>query len=459
MKFRLLMMGLFISLVANCSNLQLGEVRILNHKQLSINLGWSQCWNLEGKRAPFNHDAVYLFLKGKQSSTETISLPIASVSLKSTLVSAKIKSIGVIFETETQDTALRFTAIIDLVTPLSQGSWDISAYAIEMVYIPEGSFWIGDSLSNNTLGGKNGSPLLIDGNPKPIFQKGDTNALSNNNTSGFSSFYVMKQEVSQASYTDFLNSISKEEAEVLAPSVLNLPIADSRRNRCFISKLNGKYGSDANQNGILDEWNDGRSIACNWLTHKQLLAYLSWAGLRPFTELEFEKACRGPLKPKAKEFAWGTQYATDANTVIQLGTSAEKVSEIGNDSSGLTNHALLAGNLYLEGPLRSGFALSITSNRVTAGAGYYGNADLSGNLWEQCLKVNINSTLPVGNGTTNYPTEWGTGKDYIPRGGAWLSLVFNILGYGFRDLAISDRFYIDYDLNEPRGTIGGRGAL
>ncbi|MFY8034603.1 MAG: hypothetical protein ACOVMN_08790, partial [Flexibacteraceae bacterium] len=98
MKYRLLMIGLFISLVANCSNLQVGEVRILNHKQLSINLSWSQCWNLEGKRAPFNHDAVYLFLKGKQSNTETISLPIASVSLKSTLVSAKIKSIGVIFD-------------------------------------------------------------------------------------------------------------------------------------------------------------------------------------------------------------------------------------------------------------------------------------------------------------------------------------------------------------------------
>jgi formylglycine-generating enzyme required for sulfatase activity len=453
------MISLFISLVANCSNLQVGEVRILNHKQISVNLGWSQCWNLKGRRAPFNHDAVYLFLKGKQSNTESISLPMASVSMKSTLVSAKLKSVGVVFETETQDTALRFTAIIDLVTPLSQGNWDISAYALEMVYIPEGSFWLGDSLSNNTLGGKNGSPLLIDGNPKPIFQIGDTNALSNNNTSGFSSFYLMKQEISQASYTDFLNNISKEEAEVLAPSIFTFPIADSRRNRCFITKVNGKFGTDANQNGILDEWNDGGSVACNWLTNKQLLAYLSWAGLRPFTELEFEKACRGPLKPKAKEFAWGTQYATDANTITQSGTSAEKVSEIGNDSSGLTNHALLAGNLYLEGPIRSGFEFFRTSNRVIAGAGYHGNADLSGNLWEQCLKGNINTTLPLGNGTTNYPIEWGNANDYIPRGGAWLSLVFNILGYGFRDLATSDRFYIDYDLNESRGTIGGRGAL
>lgn len=460
MKYWLLLIGLLISLSAQSSDLQVGEVRVINHKQLSFSISWKHCWNLEAKESPNNHDAVYFFLKARHNNGEAKNLNIKAISANSNTVSVALKSIGGLIRTESSsDTVINVSIQIDLELPLAAGEWEINAYALEMVQIKQGSFWIGDSLSNYTLGKKDGGSLLIDGNAKVVYQKGDSLPLIHNAVTGFHFFYLMKQEISQGSFADFLNSLSEAEAELMKPSIISLPLNSPQRNRCFITQKGKQFGVDANQNGSLNEGNDGVAIACNWLTNYQLLTYLCWAGLRPITELEFEKACRGPLRSKPKEFAWGTIYSTDANELVLSNTNLETASEIGNDSCGLTNHALIAGSRYIEGPIRSGFGFTSKSDRVKAGAGFYGNADLSGNLWEQCLKVQDDKLLPLGNGTVTYPIEWGSAANYIPRGGAWLSLVFNILNYGFRDLATSDRFYIDYDLNEPRGTVGGRGAL
>ena len=47
------------------------------------------------------------------------------------------------------------------------------------------------------------------------------------------------------------------------------------------------------------------------LSWPDLCAYADWAALRPMTELEYEKACRGPNNPVLGEYAWG-------NTSISL---------------------------------------------------------------------------------------------------------------------------------------------
>ena len=54
----------------------------------------------------------------------------------------------------------------------------------------------------------------------------------------------------------------------------------------------------------------------NYMTWTDLLAYLDWSCLRPMTEFEYEKICRGPVYPVANEYAWGNQTYTlaDANT-------------------------------------------------------------------------------------------------------------------------------------------------
>jgi hypothetical protein len=47
-----------------------------------------------------------------------------------------------------------------------------------------------------------------------------------------------------------------------------------------------------------NEADDGEWIACNLILHGRMLPLsLDWSGLRPMTEMEFEKSCRGPVFP------------------------------------------------------------------------------------------------------------------------------------------------------------------
>ncbi|MFN3345365.1 MAG: hypothetical protein ACK412_06920 [Chloroherpetonaceae bacterium] len=48
---------------------------------------------------------------------------------------------------------------------------------------------------------------------------------------------------------------------------------------------------------------------------QRALLYLAWSGLRPMTELEFEKACRGVEKGVPGEFAWGNASAVAATSI------------------------------------------------------------------------------------------------------------------------------------------------
>ena len=44
---------------------------------------------------------------------------------------------------------------------------------------------------------------------------------------------------------------------------------------------------------------------CNYLSWDDAMAYADWAALRPMTELEFTKACRGDKEPAFHERPWG----------------------------------------------------------------------------------------------------------------------------------------------------------
>ena len=52
------------------------------------------------------------------------------------------------------------------------------------------------------------------------------------------------------------------------------------------------------------------------------LAFTAWAALRPMTELEFEKACRGTEPSKENEFAWGTSQCYPAQLILGRVVSA-----------------------------------------------------------------------------------------------------------------------------------------
>lgn len=97
------------------------------------------------------------------------------------------------------------------------------------------------------------------------------------------------------------------------------------------------------------------------------------------TELEFEKACRGPETPVTNEYAWGNTTIIAPTSIIGDGSSTSRVN-IGN-----CNYESASP----DGPFRCGIFAGSTNNptRTQAGASYYGVMELSGNLWEWCVRV------------------------------------------------------------------------
>lgn len=485
---------IFFLLIMNClsafsNNLKITNPQQIDNNTISCEVSWENAWKTS--EAPFNHDAIWIFIKAKQSNNLWKHCNIETAF-----------SMGNIIEIETVSDKKGF-----FVKPAQEGKQniysteirfklneniagkEISIFGIEMVYIPEGSFYVGDGASINTLQRGDGTFSFLVENQNEIVLGNQQNQISGTTTNapegniptsypnGFGSFYCMKYEITQEQYVDFLNTLSYTQQEARTTNSPNsaintLAMTNTTQNRnSIVVKTSGTspsisaiYACNDNYDNNFDAENDAQNRATNWLNWADLSAYLDWAALRPMTELEFEKVCRGASQNAiAGEFAWGTDKVTDANTLINNGTNQESVSDEITENSGLANH----GYVGLDGTLRNGFAAKENTNRLQAGMSYYGVAEMSGNVWEIVIGLNTaalvfdgkngdgeistNGQANVSNWTDNQTAEGATYK-----GGAWSSGIYNV--GSFRDLAISDRYYIYLKAEERRNTSGGRGV-
>jgi formylglycine-generating enzyme required for sulfatase activity len=223
----------------------------------------------------------------------------------------------------------------------------------------------------------------------------------------------MKYEISQGQYADFLNTLTATQDATRFPN-------QSGINRHTISGSSGSRSA-----GVPDR-------ACNFLSWADGCAYSDWAGLRPMTELEFEKICRGTQAAIDDEFAWGNAYqASTAYILSNGGQPDETVSNPASDPTGNVSYIATDGNI--NGPLRCGIFAANTphsNNRVEAGASYYGVMEMSGNLRERAVTVaNSNGrgfTGANGDGSldsngnadvSNWPGTNASGAGF--RGGSW----------------------------------------
>ncbi len=225
---------------------------------------------------------------------------------------------------------------------------------------------------------------------------------------GYAAFYCMKYEITQGQYADFLNTLTEKQWTNRNTS------ANFNALRHSIS---GNYTKRSSA-GAPDR-------ACNWLSWADLTAYADWAALRPMTELEFEKACRGAGRPVPYEFAWGS-----APAVNQLGHDKSA----GPDGSGQERAAPPTANCLFSGgvagPVRGGIYGGPDAPRAASGAGYYGVLELSGNDWERAVTVgrpegrSFQGTLGDGllaadgnaMGNADWPVD-GVGSGF--KGGCW----------------------------------------
>jgi len=296
-------------------------------------------------------------------------------------------------------------------------------YGIEMVYVPQGAFYAGDGSPSSsteyafTQGSAVNTPWYIQnesaiqtsgaasstyyyqnsGAKGDEFPSGASFLVPASFPKGYSAFYLMKYQLTEGQWVAFFNTL---------PATAK-PFRD-------ITSGNARTGGK-NSQGVVNRntitWNSAIPTSAavtlrparpvSYVSWPDVAAFAEWAALRPVTELEYEKAARGTDIPAVPgEFVWGTTAFTAPGSGDIAPNTDENGAETLSDTANINSNALswssgdgrsngiAAGQ---PGPLRVGIFAASTANstnpRVSAGAGYYGNMELSGNLAEPVVTV------------------------------------------------------------------------
>ncbi len=367
--------------------------------QVRFNLSWEHSWRAD--TAPGNHDAAWVFIKYSQDGGLTwhhASLEPqghGSGSGTNAWVQAGVMDERQPFQPDSNPVTGAFFYRSDPGYGLFTISrahllWNygadglthtdtvlVRAFAIEMVYVPTGPFYLGSGASES---GEffpyphNDSVYLVDSEDPIIVgdssgqlyyeyspHSGDQSGVIHKHfPKGYQGYYVMKYNITQQQYVDFLNTITNAQAQ----------------NRK--SQITGFRHAITDTTGIFTTAHP--YVACNFLSWPDGSAYVHWAGLRPMTETEYEKACRGPLYPVAEEFAWGSTHFVQAKGIANPGTAQEK-------PTNAQSNAVAGFDQNVQGPMRVGAFATDSSGRTEAGASYYGIMELSGNVTEKAVTI------------------------------------------------------------------------
>jgi formylglycine-generating enzyme required for sulfatase activity len=439
-------------------NTEAGVNNSANFSQIQFDISWENSWrkDLTGANyaAPYNYDAAWIFIKyriaGGVWQHATLNTTGNSVPAGSVISIASDKKGAFMYRSSNgtgtnnwTGTQLRWYYNLDGVT--DDANIEVNVYAIEMVFVPQGSFYVGDgntdskqfnttsttitpyqitsesvpsTLGGNTVGNMRNSNNV--GTGADDFNNTTTKSLLASFPKGFNAFYCMKYELTQQAYVNFLNTLTYTQQVTRTAYLPNkaagtAALSNSYRNGIQImtpgvsattpAVYACNYTDDTNYNNS----DDGQNIACNYLEWQDLAAYYDWSGLRPMTELEYEKACRGSLASVDGEYAWGTTNIYAITDVSNPGDNNEISTNVGKNSSYNNN---IVGN----GPLRVGVFATATATREVAGAGYYGIMELSGNLWETAVTVGIAAgrSFTGKNGDGNLNTSGDANVDFWP---------------------------------------------
>ena len=318
----------------------------------------------------------------------------------------------------------------------------ILAQAVEMVYVPYGAYYVGDGSCANRFASPNKNPVLID-NEDAITAAAVTKVcpVTNNVTGsaqniaaaypkGYKGFYMMKYEVSQEQWVYFLNTLTYAQQQERVPGLSGLKSGEyivgsksepSNRNGIIVAEPSesGSTVTFANNLHNDDKYaqdDDGKNIACNYLSPSDMAVYCSWSGLRPMSELEYEKACRQSYPEPAvpDEYAWHDNNISGRLDAVSNGGMR-------NERSNTVNANINAGNSF--GPVRCGLFATGTSTQQSAGVAFWGGMELSGNLKEMCYNLAYSGFNGSTMGTGDYNMSlWSiTPAHFGVRGGGFSS--------------------------------------
>ncbi len=377
---------------------------------ITFNISWENSWNASA--APANWDAVWVFIKYQDCNTKlwahaNLSTLTADHTAASPLqVDPVTDGKGVFIRRSAVGGGnVASTSITLKMSTVSGTSNNYKVYGIEMVNVPQGNYKLGDGTSSYSY-----TPRTIDAtaqsNGLTTTELGPYTAdVPQTFPMGYNAFYMMKYEISQEQYVDFLNSLTFTQQKnrvvtdpISAAGTFAMWTGTTYQFRNGIAIVtpgsNGAipavFGCDATP-GTPNSSNDGQNVAMNGMSWADLAAYLDWAALRPMTEMEFEKAARGPLAMIPGEYPWGSTEITQTNSSNI--TNAKLATEVSSTTVNNGMCAINQGNpASTVGPLRTGIFATSASGRLSAGAGFYGAMELGGNVWERA----VGSATPDG---------------------------------------------------------------
>jgi formylglycine-generating enzyme required for sulfatase activity len=416
-----------------------------NNVQFSI--GWKNSWRTSTNES--NYDGCWIFIKYRKQSTSvwlhatlhatgqtapagSAIQPVADG--KGAFIYRSGNGVG---DVNYANAAVRWNYGADGV--LDNENVEVKVYAVEMVYIPQSPFNLGNASAESNKfrdGGVNTWYPVSSENAIPCgTSAGQLYASSNFDNSGtipasfpkgFKAFWIMKYEFSKQQYLDFLNTLDQTSA--------------TNRNN---------IGATGNVPAMQVQEPER---AAHSFSVMNVMAWLDWAAMRPMTELEYEKACRGGNNsPSPLEYAWGNTTILAINTGQNIGTTTETW------NSGNANYAGGPGV-----PYRCGALATASSNRTQSGGTFYGVMDMSGNAQEPAIYAGGAEgrafTGLHGDGLLNASSEANTAgwpsainnNSVIPRGGGF--------GDGPSELQVSSRTYFSLNVFPLNTFLGGRGG-
>ena len=430
------------------------------NKTVTFSISWRNSWRTVNN--PFNWDAAWVFVKFRQCgaapSTEwthgLMSTTLGDHTFPANLEPTTSDGAGVGIDGTPDNTgvmlrrsatgvypavaATSVTLNVTNIPAVAAGiEYDFKIFGIEMVFVPTGAFNIGDG---GAVPAYEFSPVVyitsenaVTVTSAPVLTTtptgGGVAACTNNPLQiaalfpkGYNSFYCMKYEITSEQFAEFLNTVTANAGTALFP---------------------GSFGTNRNSLNNLGTppstyLSTRPNRAQNYLLWRHLSSYLDWACLRPMSEMEYEKACRGQGPALDNEYAWGNTTLTPPTGGLVISTTIpnEDGSESAIGPAGINcnwnNTAIVGGDAGL-GPLRVGiFADVLDNTRMLSGSTFYGIMEMTGNVseWVVPATAYYNGICdlpdwtggPLGVTPITFVRTWGDGYIDVNTG------IHNVLG-------------------------------
>jgi hypothetical protein len=329
---------------AEASNMKVSDVTVTKDGRVQFDVSWDHSWRASWKDAGeewTNWDAAWVFVKYRKKGADGWShATLASKNQDHLAPEGAELDVGL--------TGKKGMGVFLYRSDDGKGSWtakgvglrwlnkkdqvkrpdkaEIRVNAIEMVYVPEGRFYAGGpgQLAGPFVDGswEKGNPIIpfdvtseaelqITNRPGCLSGTGSLGkscgaahsmglfgSLSAEFPKGYGAFYCMKYETSQGNYAAFLDQLTESQAALRYARPGFKPKHKETEVYTITNTAAGYVALSPER-------------SCNWVHWDDGAAYADWSGLRPMTELEYEKACRGPLEPVTNEYAWGTGSTAD----------------------------------------------------------------------------------------------------------------------------------------------------